>query len=351
MSREPSARPAAVDPHSMAAGQAPAQASNSSALIKTLESLGAHSMEAQLRSELRASNDNLDAFMRSVRSEVKEKMAQMEEAWQAAIEEEAMVRRATAIHLETRISDLCAQSNGIRPSDAMRQKGAKPAEGLHETPESLHPTAAMTTLPESIEEEILARLDEGLQTESRLRNEFETSIVGRIDLLAKRVEELADRVLAPPERTGEDHAFMDRRKSPARVRDASVSMFRDSSLEALPTEPTDMGDDVANESRSVRSNISRRHGTYMGQTSNIKDNHLRRPDAHEIQVSRIELQTPRPRRISSAPTKPEGPDLMASKPEVCTPLNGFLPEAIFCNPAAPSWHSPGLASPTRARRL
>merc|ERR1719410_1428101 len=88
----------------------------------SMEPQGTHMMETQLRSELRACKDGLEALMRcelrvlrenlegltrSLRSEMnerKEEMAQMEKAWRGAVDEEAMVRRATAIHLETRIS-------------------------------------------------------------------------------------------------------------------------------------------------------------------------------------------------------------------------------------------------------
>jgi len=235
-------------------------------------------LEALMRCELRALKDNLEALTRSLRSEVnerKEEMAQMEKAWRGAVDEEAMVRRATAIHLETRISDLFAQSNG------MRHEGAKPAEssfpnnnhsqGLHESPESLHPTA-MTTLPESAEEELLARLDEGFQKESWLQSELQNSIVGRINNLTKRVEEIADCVLAPPERAGEDHSYRERRRSLTQSKNTSLPALRDSSLEV----PAHMGEDAAHESRSVRSTTSRRHVTYMGQNSNLRDAGRRR---------------------------------------------------------------------------
>merc|ERR1719433_1474066 len=159
-----------------------------------------------MRCELRACKGSLEALMRSVQMEVmerKEQMAQMEQAWRAAVDEEAVVRRATAVHLETRISDLLAGSTGMRPPPRSPE-GATPTEGgLREAPEALlSPAAAMTTLPESAEEELLARLDAGLETESRLRGELQASIVGRIDCLAKRLEEIAECVLASPDRGG-----------------------------------------------------------------------------------------------------------------------------------------------------
>merc|ERR1712129_563447 len=174
-------------------------------------------------------------------------------------------------------------------------------------------------------------------------SELQTSTVGRIDCLVKRVEEIADCALAPPERTGEDDTITDQQQSPARFKEAAVPTLRDSSVEVRTcSSGTEMADDVAHESRSMRCNTSRRHGMYMGQNSNLK-----------AEVSGLGIQMPPRRPFSSAPTKPEGPDVMSSKAEACTAQHkkAGWPEAIFYNPVAPSWHSVEAASPRWGRRL
>jgi len=289
---------------------------NSKPMTRTCqEQPQSHPFEAQLRSELRACNDALDTLMKCVMSEIaerKELTAQMEKKWQAAVEEEAMVRRATAIHLETRISELLASGSidsgkGVCRSQQRPETKDTHPTGLRETSRTRH--LAMKALPESVEGELIARLDEGLQNEACLRRELETRLIGMIDKLSWRFQEIAEQTFKEPENTGgKDSAT-------STPHDSAVSTM--ATLSARHEKVHAIGDSLALETRPVRSSLPRRHLAYMGRP-NPRDSlgANRRPKcAHEPGSSGPELAGVRPKRVSSGPTaslpqpQPEGPEV------------------------------------------
>lgn len=127
-------------------------------------------VEVQLRRELLMCRDAVVEVVMREASERRESLSQMEKAVKTHMNEEAAVRRALAVHLESRISDLASSIDSL-------------AEQLQKDKESRPPLEVGTLW--DVGEERFAHMQEAIHSAELARREFQT----RVEALEKRQED------------------------------------------------------------------------------------------------------------------------------------------------------------------
>jgi len=127
-------------------------------------------VEVQLRHELLMCRDAVVEVVMNEASERRESLSQIEKAVKAHMNEEAAVRRALAVHLESRISELASSIDSL-------------ADRLQKDQESRRPLEVGTLW--DVGEERFAHMQEAIHSAELARREFQT----RVEVLEKRQED------------------------------------------------------------------------------------------------------------------------------------------------------------------
>jgi len=125
-------------------------------------------VEMQLRRELSMCRDAVVEVVMKEASERRESLSQIEKAVKTHMNEEAAVRRALAVHLESRISELASSIDSL-------------AEQMQKEPK--HPREVGTLW--DVGEERFAHMQEAIHSAELARREFQT----RVEVLEKRQED------------------------------------------------------------------------------------------------------------------------------------------------------------------